>query len=142
MARRSQVVVLDSSVIVKWFTKEEGSLLALELLDSFTDGSLAILASELTFYEVSNALRYKPDFSSEEINRCVSHLLGLQFEIKKFDNTLLRETSRIAFDGGVTFYDAVPVAIAKIEKAHCITADRKTQFTPLSRKGYPIRLLE
>lgn len=142
MARRSRVVVLDSSVIVKWFTKEEGSLLALGLLDSFTDGSLAILVSELTLYEVANALRYKPDFSTEELKRCVSQLLELQFEIRKFDIALLNETARIAFEGGVTFYDAVPVAIAMIEKARCITADRKTQFTPLSRKGYPIRLLE
>lgn len=141
MARRSRIV-LDSSVIVKWFTKEEGSLQALGLLDSFTDGSLAILASELTFYEVANALRYKPDFSSEDLNRCVTHLLGLEFEMRKFDDTLLHETARIAFDGGVTFYNAVPVGIAKIEKANCITADRSTQFTPLSRKGYPIRLLE
>lgn len=141
MARRSRVV-LDSSVIVKWFTKEEDSLLALGLLDSFTDGSLSIIVSELTFCEVANALRYKPDFSSEYLNRCVSHLLELEFEVRKFDVTLLHETSRIAFEGGVTFYDAVPVGIAKIEKASCITADRKTQYMPLSRKGYPIKLLE
>lgn len=67
MARRSKVV-LDSSIIVKWFTKEEGSLLALELLDSFINGYLTILESELIFY-VANALRCNPDFSSEDLNR-------------------------------------------------------------------------
>jgi predicted nucleic acid-binding protein len=140
VARRSKVV-LDSSIIVKWFTKEEGSLLALELLDSFINGYLTILESELIFYEVANALRCNPDFSSEDLNRL--HLSPIRTGIpnRKFDDVLLRETARIAFGGGVTFYDAIPVGIAKIEKVNCITADKKTQFTPLSQKGYPIRLL-
>jgi len=48
----------------------------------------------------------------------------------------------LAFDGKVTLYDAVPVAIAKLEGMQCITADAKSQFPPLSLKRYPIRLLE
>lgn len=141
MARRSKLV-LDSSVIVKWFTKEEGSDKALDILDSFTEGTFSVVISELTFYEVANALRYKPDFSNEAVRRCVSSLLQLELEVRKLDDILLSETAKIAFGGGVTFYDAVPIGIAKIEKIHCVTADRKTQFGPLAQKGYPVRLLE
>lgn len=140
MARRSKVV-LDSSVLVKWFTKEEGSSSALEILDKLTEGSLLVVISDLTLYEVANALRYKPDFSSEEVKHCISSLLELELEVRELDEKLLSEIAEIAFDGEVTFYDAVPVGIARIEKIRCITADKKTQFVPLSRKGYPIRLL-
>lgn len=141
MARYSKVV-LDSSVVIKWFSKEEGSLSAVGLLDSLLDGSIAILLSELAFYETANALRYKPDFSSEDVERCISKLLQLRLEIRRLDDTLLRETAKISFDGRVTFYDAVPIGIAKLEKIQCITADKETQFLPLSRRGYPVKLLE
>ena len=145
MARRSKIV-LDSSVIVKWFTKEEGSASALKILDSFSGGGgeapLLISVSELSFYEVANALGHKPDFSSENVRRCVSRLLELELEVRKLDQALLSESSKIAFDCQVTFYDAVPVGIAKLEKTVCVTADRKTQYLPLLGKGYPIKLLE
>jgi predicted nucleic acid-binding protein len=141
VARRAKIV-LDSSVIVKWFTKEERSDEAIRILDSLTDASLPIAVSELTFYEVANALRYKPGFSTEDVRHCISCLLQLELEVRKLDEALLGEAAKIAFDGNVTFYDAVPVVIAKLERVHCVTADRITQFLPLSRRGYPIRLLE
>jgi len=144
VARRStRKIVLDSSVIVKWFTKEEGSSSALKLLDSFTEaGSLEITISELAFYEVANALRYKPGFSSEDVERCISNLLELELDVKKLDGPLLLESAEAAFVGKVTFYDAVPAAIAKLEGIQCITADVKSQFLPLSLRRYPVRLLE
>jgi predicted nucleic acid-binding protein len=141
MAGRSKIV-LDSSVIVKWFTREEKSQNAVQLLDSFVNGSLSIIVSDLAFYEVANALVFKPDFSREDMEGCISRLIDLDLETVKLDEILLGESSRIAFVGRVTFYDAVPVGIAKLRKLHCLTADRKTQFGPLSRKGYPIELLE
>ena len=141
MARRSKIV-LDSSVVVKWFTKEEGSPSAIRILDSFTNGSLNLTISALTFYEVANSLTFKPDFSNVDVERCVSHLLQLELEVRELDNALLKESTKIAFDGKVTFYDAIPIGIARLEKTECITADRKTQFLPLSHKGYPVKLLE
>ena len=41
----------------------------------------------------------------------------------------------------VTFYDALPVAIAEKRKTVCKTADEKTQYKKLQPKGYPIELL-
>ena len=100
------------------------------------------MLSEVSFYEVANALRYKPDFSDEDVQECISRLLKLELEVVKLSEILLRETTKIAFDGQVTFYDAIPVGIAKIEKTMCVTADKRTQFAPLSVKGYPVKLLE
>ncbi len=141
MARLSKIV-LDSSVVIKWFTKEEGSASALRILDSFANNSLLVTISELTFYETANALRYKPDFSSEDVKRCVSYLMDLELDVRPLHEKLVGEATKVAFDGKVTFYDAVPVSIAHLEKAQCLTADRETQFLPLSRKGYPVKLLD
>ena len=135
-------VVLDSSVIVKWFTTEDGSEKSVSYLDSFVKGSLSIVVTELVFYEVANALRYSPDFTPTEVKSSIDHLLNLKLDAKSLSAKLAEDSAEIAFNCNVTFYDAVPVAIANIEKVQCITADRTSQFAKLSPKGYPIRLLE
>ncbi|MBI2125737.1 MAG: type II toxin-antitoxin system VapC family toxin [Thaumarchaeota archaeon] len=141
MARYDKVV-LDSSVIVKWFTTEDGSEKSISYLDSFIKGSLSIAVSELVFYEVANALRYNPAFTSSDVKSSVEHLLNLKLDAKSLNAKLVKESAEIAFDCNVTFYDAVPVALAKIEEVQCITADRTSQFARLSPKGYPVKLLE
>ena len=141
MARQDKVV-LDSSVIVKWFATEDGSEKSISYLDSFIKGSLSIAVSELVFYEVANALRYNPDFTSSDVKSSVEHLLNLKLDAKSLNAKLVKESAEIAFDCNVTFYDAVPIALAKIEKVQCITADRTSQFARLSPKGYPVKLLE
>lgn len=141
MARHVKVI-LDSSVIVKWFTREEGSDKSTALMDSFVTGSISILVSALVFYEAANALRYRPDFTPRDVESSIGHLLNLGMDVRGLDSKLVEESTRIAFDGGVTFYDAVPVAIAKLEKVSCITADRESQFAKLSPLGYPVQLLE
>jgi predicted nucleic acid-binding protein len=91
--------------------KKKGSIPALRILDSFNDDiSTSIIVSESTFYEVANALRYKPDFRNEDVQHCVSYLLQLELEVKTLDNALLKESAKIGSDGQVTFYDAVPGA--------------------------------
>ncbi len=55
MARRGEIVVLDSSVVVKWFSREAKSDEALKLMDSHVKGSLELSILDLSFCEVSNA---------------------------------------------------------------------------------------
>lgn len=141
MARQNKVV-LDSSVVVKWFTREDGSEEATELMSSFVSGSLSILVSGLVLYEVANALRYKPDFTGKDVEHSIEQLLRLELDVRNLSPDLVKESTKIAFDGDVTFYDALPVALAKLERVQCITADRLSQFARLSNRGYPIQLLE
>ena len=48
--------ILDTSVIVKWFVKEEDSPEALQYLQEFRQGGIAIIIPTLLFYELGNAL--------------------------------------------------------------------------------------
>ena len=45
--------VIDSSVIVKWFSKEEYTDLALKIRKSFVDGNIEIVVPDLQLYENS-----------------------------------------------------------------------------------------
>ena len=138
---RCREVVLDSSVVVKWFSQEPKSIEAIELMDSHLQGLAELVASEILFCEVGNALRYKREYSIEKLKRALSDLLHLHMKVAHTTEDLMLRTAEIACDGNVTIYDALPVAIAEQRKAVCITADEATQYRKLQAKGYPIELL-
>jgi predicted nucleic acid-binding protein len=140
MERRREIV-LDSSVVVKWFSKEIKSVEALNLLDSYVQGSVELVVSEILFCEVGNALRYKPDYNAERLKSALLQLFNLHMKIAHLTGDLLARASEIAYEGKVTLYDALPVAIAEHRKTICVTADEETQHRKLHAKGYPIDLL-
>ena len=63
-------MVLDASVILKWFLDEDGSNIAIDIKKSHVAGIVTIVIPDIIIYEVGNALRYEPEFSPEEVNRC------------------------------------------------------------------------
>ncbi len=140
MAERVKIVV-DSSVAVKWFTKEEKSEKALSLMDSHAKGRLELWASNLLYYEVGNALRYKPDYNGKTLRKALTFLLKLRLHTTLINVKLLTRAGEIAYDGDVSLYDAIPVAVAEYQETTCITADEGTQYKKLKPKGYPIKLL-
>jgi len=141
MAKRLQEVVIDSSVAVKWFSQEEETPNALELMEAHVKGQIVLISTSVLACEVANALRYKPDYDSQKLAEAIRHLYNLHLGEAPIDANLLSRSSEIAFKGDVTIYDAIPVALADIRKTRCVTADQETQFARLRRQGYPIDLL-
>jgi predicted nucleic acid-binding protein len=141
MARRIQVVI-DTSIAVKWFSEEEGTLQALELRDSHVKGHVALVTTPLLACELANALRYKPDYDNERLVEAMTHFYNLHPREAPIDAQLLSLSSEIAFKGNVTVYDAIPVALAVLKKVKCVTADQNTQYAKLKPKGYPVQLLQ
>jgi len=62
-------VVVDASIVVKWFVEEEGSDKSLKLRDQYIEGKIRIIAPELMIFETLNALYYKRLFSEKELKR-------------------------------------------------------------------------
>jgi len=140
MERRGEVV-LDSSVVVKWFSREEGSEEAVELLDRHIEGSIRLWVVDIAYGEVANALRYNPGFDLDGLTKAVELIYGLHLGAEPITEGLLGRSAEIAFDGDVTIYDALPVALAEARGALCVTGDMKTQFSRLVPKGYPLEPL-
>jgi len=128
-------------VVVKWFSKETKSVEALAIMDSYVQGSVELIVSEILFCEVGNALRYKPDYDAEKWRTALTQLFNLRMKVAQLTQDLVARAGEIAYDGKVTFYDALPVAIAEHKKTVCVTADEETQYRKLQIKGYPIELL-
>src|SRR3989344_7651798 len=118
-------IVIDSSVAVKWFKEETNTAEALKLREGHIKGEFILAAPELLLYELSNALRYNPDFGSEDVAKAVEEVMELQLRFIPLGKDWAKNTSDIAFKKALTFYDAAYLAAAKYLNAPLYTADKK-----------------
>jgi len=117
--------VLDASVILKWFVDEEDSVQALRIRDEFYNGNREIIVPDLLLFEVSNALRYNPSFTVEEIKEAMRTIFDVGVEIITPTYSLLASAIELAKKLDVTCYDAVYLALAADLDFDFITADEK-----------------
>lgn len=118
-------IVIDASVAIKWFTQEEHKDKALLLRDSFIKEELDIIFPDLILYEISNALRYNPNFSQKDVKDSIGSILDMDITITTPSESILNEAIHIAFTKSITIYDAVYIALASELSCHFITADEK-----------------
>lgn len=117
--------ILDASVVLKWFVQEDDSDKADHIRKNHIEGVEQIIVPDLLLYEVSNALRFHPDFSSKEIKKAVQSLFDLEVEIITPTITLLNKAIDLSKDQNVTCYDAIYLALAAELNDVFITADEK-----------------
>lgn len=119
--------VLDTSVVLKWFSESGENDLpqAILLRQELLAGSVAFTVPELLFYELSNALRYNPSLSSKDVQEAVDSVLDMGLTVKGVDKRVMAEAIRIAFRYAVTVYDAYFLALSRMERKPLILADYK-----------------
>jgi predicted nucleic acid-binding protein len=117
--------VLDASVVLKWFVKEADSDQALKLREEFYAGGREIVVPDLLLFEIANALRFNPSFSSREISDSLDTLLGMGIEIITPTLSLLSKTVELAREFDLTCYDATYIALAEELGFEFLTADEK-----------------
>ncbi|MBI4999840.1 type II toxin-antitoxin system VapC family toxin [Candidatus Gottesmanbacteria bacterium] len=105
-------VIVDTSVIVKWFIEEKESPRALKLLNDYKNASLKILLPEITGLELANALFFGADFRGKLLQQVLSLFYSLQFLFVPIDKPLLIETVSFMERFKITSYDALFIALA------------------------------
>ena len=118
-------VVVDASVVVKWFVEEEGSDKSLKLRDRYIEGEIRIIAPELMIFETLNALYYKRLFSEEELKQISEALEAYSFTLYPLRGNYASRAVEVAFKNGITIYDASYIALAIIRNTQMYTADEK-----------------
>lgn len=117
--------VIDASVAVKWYSKvEENAQKADALLNKYIGGECTLLAPSLICYELINALRFNPNLSEADVVRASEEFSRLEIELINFKE-IQSEAISLAFEKGITIYDAVYVATSKVYATPLITADLK-----------------
>jgi|SRR3989344_725183 len=129
-------IVPDSSVVVKWVSKDDELDLdkADKLLNDVREGKIVLIAPELAKYEVGNAL-VKKGISEAQAFQSLGTVYSLPVQFVPETEELADETYQMAnkvrsAEGSprFTYYDASFAALAKQEKAILVTANPKHQI--------------
>lgn len=115
-------VVLDASVVLKWFGADERrSSAARELRDDYEAGRLFVVAPPLLFLELLNIAGRRWNWSDDALRELAAALNDIGFDIA--------DASRLAVASwvirGLTAYDASYVALAEERGLVLVTDDEK-----------------
>ncbi len=74
--------ILDTSVILKWFSEFDENDLgpALQLRSAMQEGNVFFIVPDLLFYELANALRHNPNFSTSDVKQAVHSVWEMGLE--------------------------------------------------------------
>lgn len=116
-------VVLDASVVLKWFHAEgEGNVEAARALRSaFEAGELQVIAPSLLWLEVINVAGRRWRWTAGQLEELAATLPALGFALVEPELPLVAEWTA----SGLTAYDAAYVAVAEQSGVVLITDDRE-----------------
>jgi len=138
MAQRS--LVIDASIVVKWFSAEgeDNVARALEIMDGHVDGELLLTAPDLLYYEVANALVHKKALTDEEVRLALRDTFALGLQTSVVDVDLMTLSIEMARKAAITVYDACYAALAHQRKCPLVTANPRHQAQVLNCEVIPL----
>ena len=125
MERLKETLIVDASVIAKWFVTEEHTSEALTLRDAYLSGEIDLWSTELMPYEVLNALRHKPEIDARELRTAAKALAGYRIALHPLLGELGELSVENALRYGLTIYDSSYVSQSLFFDKPLYTADEK-----------------
>lgn len=119
----AEKVVIDASVVAKWFLEEVYSSEALLLRDKYISGEVELASPCIMPYEVLNALRYSGVYTKDALMSVVKSLERYGIELWDLRLAYGQKVAEVAMNLDITVYDASYVALAGIVNARLVTAD-------------------
>jgi predicted nucleic acid-binding protein len=116
-------IVVDASVVAKWYLPERDHESARALRDAYLEGRCRLLAPALLPFEVVNALACSGHYDGERLAEAAATLPEYGIELVPFD--AVGPLAQVARDADVTVYDAAYVALAASRASIVYTADER-----------------
>ena len=120
-------LVIDASVLIKFYVPEILSDRADRLFAKVGDKEIDLLAPGLIYPEAGNILWKKQrlkELTPSEVEEITDAILSLPLKIEASES-LLPLAVDIAIAYGITVYDALYLSLARVYETTLITADRK-----------------
>jgi predicted nucleic acid-binding protein len=119
------IVVVDTSVVLKWFHEEgeDDVAAARALLDAFAAGEVDLLVLDLTVYELGNVLVRSLKLAPEAVGTVLDALHEIVSPVALTASERGR-AAELAAEHGLTFYDAAFAAVAQVRGGSLVTSDR------------------
>lgn len=115
-------LVLDASVILKWFAANEAGVReAARLRDDYEAGSVMVTVPPLLFLELANVAGRRWKWTEDDLISFAAALGELGFEVA--EPRLVNVAAWTA--GGLTAYDATYVALAEERDLRLVTDDAR-----------------
>lgn len=114
-------IVVDASVVVKWYIPEKYHGQARDLRDDYLDGTVDLWAPALLPFEVVNALRYSGHYEGGRLHEVAETLPEYGIDFVPFSD--LGPVTTVAENLDITMYDAVYIALASKLDGVAYTAD-------------------
>jgi len=119
------MIVLDASVIIKWFQDEADSGRALVFEKKHIRGEETVVVPDLLLYEITNVLSFQKRITASAAESALELLARMEIQVFTFSSLELKEVFRLARAYGISAYDAVYAVLALRLKCQFITADKK-----------------
>lgn len=120
-------IILDSSVVAKWFFPEVESEIALAIKKDFSANKISIAVPLLIYWEISNLLKTATKrlrLNQKGAVRAYGAFLKLNFVVYS-SAELMKNTLKNAIEFDISSYDASYIALANLLQIPFYTADRK-----------------
>jgi len=117
--------VVDTSVAVKWFSREDGAESALAVRKAAFEGRCRLEAPDLLLYELANALRFNPNFDGRDVKLAVRSVEDMGIVLHAPQGGLLSRAIDLAYRYRITAYDGCFLALSVILGTPLVTADAK-----------------
>lgn len=120
-------LVVDSSVVIKWFLPEPYSVEARRILDGYQQGDITFLAPDLIYAEIGNIVWKKQQFQGLAVADAQQILVAFQTVtlITTSNMRLLSNAYKLATTYQRTVYDALYLALSQQEQCQFVTADER-----------------
>lgn len=120
-----RTLLLDSSVLVKWFLPESDAHLALAIQQAFLDQQIALTYADLALFEVANALHFSNVFAPADIVAALEAIQGLGMTRLDYHHPALEVAIQLAKQHRIAIYDGYLVALAQAFQLDFVTADQR-----------------
>lgn len=120
-------LVIDASVLIKFFLPEVLSGQAEKILTQVEQGEIKLRAPDLIYPETGNILWKKhrrKELSRSEVEDISGSIESLPISIET-SKPLMSLAIELGMAYGITVYDSMYMVVAKISESTLITADRK-----------------
>ncbi|MDO8515004.1 MAG: type II toxin-antitoxin system VapC family toxin [bacterium] len=126
-------IILDTSVIIKWFVKEENSDKADGWLVKIKNSSVLLVSPAVLFLELSNALILGNKYEKQDAKRAVAAVYKLSPEIIYPDQNLIEDIIELMAKDKIAAYDALFIVLSQKFNIPLLTADlkhHKKEYSP------------
>ena len=120
-------LVVDASVVAKWYLEEEAHQRAARILEAGRSGDTRLIAPVIALAEFGNVLwqrNRREELTRDEIGEVWKAFSAAPITLVGI-TSLMPPAQDIALDSGCAVYDALYLALAEAREAKLVTADGK-----------------